>query len=109
MTHFPHVAIVILNWNGRRYLEQFLPSVLATDYPNFSVVLADNASSDDSVDFVGAHFPTVEIRVLAENYGFARGYNEALQLVTADYYVLLNSDVEVTPGWVTPIVGLLET
>lgn len=100
---------MILNWNGRRYLEQFLPSVLATDYPRFSVVLADNASTDDSVTFVRERFPSVEIQVLAENYGFARGYNEALKNLEADYYVLLNSDVEVTPGWVTPIVGLLET
>ncbi|RYY90668.1 MAG: glycosyltransferase family 2 protein [Chitinophagaceae bacterium] len=109
MTAFPHVAIVILNWNGRRFLEQFLPSVLATEYPNHSIVLADNASTDDSVAFVRERFPSVEIRVLPENYGFARGYNEALAQVKADYYVLLNSDVEVTPGWVTPIIGLLET
>ncbi|GAB4091476.1 glycosyltransferase family 2 protein [Flaviaesturariibacter terrae] len=109
MTSFPHVAIVILNWNGRRYLEQFLPSVLATDYPNFSVVLADNGSSDDSVDFVRERFPSVELRLLGKNHGFAQGYNEALAQVQADYYVLLNSDVEVTPGWVSPVIGLLET
>ncbi|RYY41293.1 MAG: glycosyltransferase family 2 protein [Chitinophagaceae bacterium] len=109
MNAFPHVAIVILNWNGRHFLEQFLPSVLATDYPNFTVVLADNASSDDSVAFTQTAFPSVEILELPENYGFARGYNEALAQVKADYYVLLNSDVEVTPGWLSPIIGLLET
>jgi GT2 family glycosyltransferase len=108
LTIFPHVAIVILNWNGRRYLEQFLPSVMATDYPDFSVVLADNASSDDSILFVESAYPEIRILRLAENFGFARGYNEALAQVSADYYVLLNSDVEVTPGWVTPIIGLLE-
>ncbi|GAA4332291.1 glycosyltransferase family 2 protein [Flaviaesturariibacter amylovorans] len=109
MTAAPLVAIVILNWNGKHYLEQFLPSVLATQYANYKVVVADNASSDDSLAFLRARYPQVELVVLPQNYGFARGYNEALRQVTADYYVLLNSDVEVTPGWVTPIIRLLES
>jgi GT2 family glycosyltransferase len=104
----PSVAIVILNWNGKKFLEQFLPSVLATTYSNCKVVVADNASGDDSIQFLQQHFPQVEIISLPENYGFAKGYDEALKKVTADYYVLLNSDVEVTPGWLEPIVELLE-
>jgi GT2 family glycosyltransferase len=105
----PSVAIVILNWNGRHYLQQFLPSVLASTYGNFKVVVADNASTDDSVKFLQQSFPQVEIILLDINYGFAKGYNMALQKVQADYYVLLNSDVEVTPGWLEPMIELLET
>jgi GT2 family glycosyltransferase len=104
----PSVAIVILNWNGKDHLAQFLPSVLATDYANFSVVIADNASTDDSIAFVNANFPSVRTVRLEKNFGFAGGYNAALQQVESDYYVLLNSDVEVTPGWIQPLVSLLE-
>lgn len=104
----PLVAIVILNWNGRHYLQQFLPTVLATQYHPFKVVVADNASTDDSVSFLERHFPEVEILQLEKNFGFAKGYNEALTQVEADYYVLLNSDVEVTPGWLQPMINLLE-
>ncbi|KAA6434856.1 glycosyltransferase family 2 protein [Rufibacter glacialis] len=101
------VAVVILNWNGRRWLEQFLPSVLQNS-PEAEVVVADNASSDDSVAFLREHFPQVRLLPLAENYGFCEGYNQALRQVEATYYVLLNSDVEVTPGWLSPLVDLLE-
>lgn len=104
----PSVAIVILNWNGKSFLQQFLPSVLATTWPNYRVVVADNASTDDSVNFLRQNFPSVEIIVLSKNFGFAKGYNEALKQVKSDYYVLLNSDVEVTPGWLEPMVELLE-
>lgn len=104
----PSVAIVILNWNGKDHLAQFLPSVLATDYTNFSVVVADNASTDDSIAFLAANFPSVKTVRLEKNFGFAGGYNEALKQVEADYYVLLNSDVEVTPGWIPPLVALLQ-
>ena len=104
----PSVAIVILNWNGRKYLEQFLPSVLATAYANKKVIVADNASTDDSLSYLQAYFPQVERLVLDRNYGFAGGYNEALRHVTADYFVLLNSDVEVAPNWINPMVDLLE-
>jgi GT2 family glycosyltransferase len=104
----PLVAIVILNWNGKKYLEQFLPSVLASAYAHRKVVVADNASTDDSLAFLEARFPAVERIKLPENYGFAKGYNEALAQVQADYYVLLNSDVEVTPGWIEPIIELME-
>jgi GT2 family glycosyltransferase len=104
----PFVAIVILNWNGRRFLQQFLPSVIASTYPNYKVIVADNASTDDSVTFLKAHYPAIEIITLPQNFGFAKGYNEALKKVTADYYMLLNSDVEVTADWLQPMVALLE-
>ena len=105
----PSVAIVILNWNGKHHLQQFLPSVLQTTYPNYKVVVADNASTDDSVTFLKEHFRQVELLLLSENFGFAKGYNDALKNVSADYYVLLNSDVEVTPGWLEPVIALLES
>ena len=105
----PKVSIVILNYNTRHFLEKFLPSVLATDYENFEVVLADNASKDDSVAFVKSHFPNISIITLPQNYGFAGGYNKALAQVNADYFVLLNSDVEVTPDWLKPLVTLAES
>lgn len=104
----PSVAIVILNWNGKHHLQQFLPSVLSTQYDNYRVVVADNASTDDSVGFLRLHYPQIEIIQLQKNFGFAKGYNEALKEVRSDYYVLLNSDVEITPGWLSPIIDLLE-
>jgi GT2 family glycosyltransferase len=104
----PKVAIVILNWNGRKFLQQFLPSVLQSTYNNKEVIVADNASADGSVQFLQKHFPQVTIISLKKNYGFASGYNEALKSVQSDYYVLLNSDVEVTPGWIGPVIELME-
>jgi len=102
------VAIVILNFNGRNYLEKFLPSVIASTYSNKRIVLADNASSDNSVSFVQSEFPSVEIIINKQNDGFAGGYNWALQHVKADYYVLLNSDVEVPAEWIEPVIDLME-
>lgn len=104
----PSVAIVILNWNGKHHLQQFLPSVLKTTYPNLRIIVADNASTDDSIPFLKETFPQVEALLLQQNFGFAKGYNEALQQVKAEYYVLLNSDVEVTPGWLEPMIELLQ-
>jgi hypothetical protein len=104
----PEVAVVILNYNGRSYLESFLPSVMASTYGNTRVVLADNASTDDSLAFVRQHYPTIEILTHPVNEGFAGGYNWALKEVSSDYYVLLNSDVSVTPGWIEPIIALME-
>lgn len=106
--HQPLVAIVILNFNGIHYLEIFLPSVLASTYQNKKIIVADNASTDDSVSWLMSNFPQVELIILDKNYGFAKGYNEALKQVAADYYVLLNSDVEVTPTWLEPAITLLE-
>lgn len=108
MNHSPLVAVVILNWNGRKFLEQFLPSVMASTYTNFQVIVADNGSSDDSLAFLRTSYPSIQLIVLDQNYGFAKGYNEALKQVQADYYVLLNSDVEVQPGWIEPMVTLLQ-
>lgn len=97
-------AVVILNWNGRKLLEQFLPSVL-----NFSeeatIYVADNASTDDSVAFLKTNFPGVTIIRNKENGGFAKGYNDALAGLTEDIFILLNSDVQVTKNWLSPIVG----
>ena len=104
----PLVSIVIINWNGQKYLEQFLPFVMASTYSNFRVVVADNASTDDSVPFLRSYYPLIKILELKENYGFARGYNEALKNVEGDYYVLLNSDVEVMPSWIEPVVAMME-
>ena len=106
--NLPAVAIVILNWNGRRFLQQFLPAVLASTYPNKIIVVADNASTDDSVIFLQQHFPSVKLVLNGSNEGFAKGYNTALKKVQADYYVLLNSDVEVTPQWIEPVISLME-
>lgn len=105
----PSVAIVILNWNGRNFLENFLPSVLASTYVNKKIVVADNASTDASIFFLKNHYPQVSIIQNSSNEGFAKGYNTALKQVTADYYILLNSDVEVTPGWIEPVIGLMES
>ncbi len=98
-------AIVILNWNGEVLLERYLPSVVQYA-DNADVYLADNASSDSSVAYVTTNFPTVKIIRNAENGGFAKGYNDALKQVDADVYCLLNSDVEVTEGWLLPIQKL---
>ena len=103
----PSVAIVILNYNGRNFLEKFLPSVLASSYSNKEIIVADNCSSDDSVEVL-KQFANVKILLLDKNYGFAEGYNQALQNITADYYVLLNSDVDITPQWIEPIIELME-
>jgi len=104
----PSVAIVILNYNGKGYLEKFLPYVIASTYSNKKVIVADNASSDDSIGFVRENYPSVEILINTQNDGFAGGYNWALQKVNADYYVLLNSDAQVTPGWMEPVIELME-
>lgn len=109
MPTLPSVAVVILNWNGKDFLERFLPSVCASTYSNLKIILADNASTDDSVRFTEAGFPQVEIIRNEKNSGFAGGYNEALQLVKADIYVLLNQDVEVEPGWIEPVITLMES
>jgi GT2 family glycosyltransferase len=107
MSTLPSVAVVILNWNGRSFLEKFLPSVCQSTYGNLQLIVADNASTDDSVAFVRAQYPKVQIIQNPSNNGFAGGYNEALQHVKADIYVLLNQDVEVDPGWIEPVVNLM--
>ncbi|MEO5967057.1 MAG: glycosyltransferase family 2 protein, partial [Ferruginibacter sp.] len=111
-TNTPHqllVSIVILNWNGAQFLKQFLPSVINSTYLNKKIIVADNASTDDSVQMLQENFPEVEIIINPYNEGFAKGYNSALKKIKSDIYVLLNSDVEVTPGWIEPIVELMQT
>lgn len=105
----PKVAVVILNWNGRYHLEKFLPSVFNSRYPELRVIIGDNGSDDDSVAFVHENYPAIEVIQNDRNYGFAEGYNRILSQVEADYFVLLNSDVEVDPDWVDPVIDLLES
>lgn len=103
------VAIVILNWNTRNHLKTFLPYLIKyTSFPGVEIVLADNASTDSSVEMVAADFPQVRIIQLDKNYGFADGYNRSLKQIEAEYFVILNSDIEVTENWLTPLVQLLE-
>ena len=109
MTSTPKVAIVILNWNGLKYLREFLPSVMASTWPNLDVVVGDNGSSDGSVSFLKENFPTVKIIQNDKNYGFTGGYNRVLERVEADYFILLNSDVEVPAGWIEPVIHLMES
>ena len=100
-------AVVLLNWNGIHLLKQFLPEVIACS-PGASIVVADNASSDGSVAMLKSDFPDVRIIEIASNKGFTGGYNEALQQIDAEFYVLLNTDVQVTPGWIEPMETLFD-
>jgi GT2 family glycosyltransferase len=109
MNQIPRVAVVILNWNGVKYLRQFLPSVLSSAWPDLDIIVGDNASTDGSVEFLKAEYPSISIVQNDQNYGFTGGYNKVLSQVDADYYVLLNSDVEVFPGWITPVINLMES
>lgn len=102
-------AIVILNWNGRKMMERFLPTVLKYSRNDAEVWVADNASTDGSMEMLAQKFPEVKTLVLDRNYGFADGYNRALRQIEADYYVLLNSDVEVTHHWLTPLQEYMDT
>lgn len=108
MASFPRVAVVILNYNGRKFLEQFLPSVINSSYPNLEIIVADNASTDDSVTFLSSAYPTIRRIHNERNEGFAGGYNLALRQVNAEYFVLLNSDVEVSKHWIEPVIELME-
>ena len=102
----PSIAVVILNWNGQALLERFLPSVVRYS-KGAELIVADNASTDDSVGFLRTNYPDIRIIENVENLGFAGGYNEALREVDADILCLLNSDVEVTEGWLDPVLGIL--
>lgn len=101
------VAIVILNWNGAAFLSRFLPGVI-THADGARIIVADNASTDDSAEVLSRDFPQVEMMLLERNFGFCEGYNQALAQVDSDFFVLLNSDVEVTLGWLRPLRALLE-
>lgn len=103
------VAVIILNWNGEKLLREFLPSVVKYTDPGLGrIVVADNASEDDSVRILEQEFPEVELIRFSQNHGFAGGYNRAVGLVPEEIVVLLNSDVEVAPGWLEPLVALLD-
>ena len=108
MNQPPKVAIVILNWNGVKHLREFLPSVMSSTWPNLDIIVGDNASTDSSVEFIRQEYPAIKIIQNDQNYGFTGGYNKVLQQVGADYYILLNSDVEVSPGWIAPVIDLME-
>jgi len=102
-------AVVILNWNGEKYLNQFLPILLEhTQIPDVELIVADNASTDNSLLLLAEKFPTVRTIVFDRNYGFAGGYNKALSQIEAEYYVLLNSDVEVTANWLSSMLEYME-
>ena len=103
----PNVEIVILNWNGEEHLRRFLPSVVAAAPEGVGVVVADNGSTDGSVALLEREFPSVGVVRLERNYGFAGGYNRALERIEAEYFVLLNSDVETPPGWLEPLLDCL--
>lgn len=103
------IAIVILNWNGVSMLRKYLPGVISMSEDMADVWVADNASADNSMKWVAENCPTAKTILLDKNYGFAEGYNKALEKVDAEYYVLLNSDVEVTEGWLRPLVGLMDS
>lgn len=105
---YPRVAVVILNYNGAHFLERFLPSVIEHS-AGAEVVVADNASTDRSLSLLGESFPQVRILRLQQNHGFCGGYNRALRQVDADYYVLLNSDVEVGAGWLQALRDFMES
>lgn len=102
-------AVVILNWNGKKFLEQFLPSVIQYSKDVAEIIVADNASTDDSVSFMQSCFPEIKIIINESNSGFAKGYNDALKQIKAEYYILLNSDIEVTPHWIEPVLQLMDS
>ena len=100
---YSSVAIVILNWNGKAYLEQFLPSVIRFS-KDARIIVADNGSTDESIAFLKSTYPNIELIQNADNGGFAKGYNDALKQLKSDYYLLLNSDIEVTENWLEPLL-----
>ena len=102
-------AIVILNWNGKKLLEQFLPSIVKFSSDEAEIYVADNASEDTSISYIRHHFPSVKIVKNTENGGYAKGYNDALQKINADIYCLINSDVEVTQNWLNPILTVFNS
>lgn len=105
----PKTAVVILNWNGTKFLRQYLPSVVDYSLPSAEVFVIDNASTDESIAFIEQHYPQIHIVKNDKNYGFAQGYNEGLKHIEAEYYCLLNSDVEVSPAWLDSIITFMDT
>ena len=106
--HHPSTSVIILNWNGEDMLRRYLPAVLSTtDSSVGEVIVADNGSTDGSVDFLAAEFPQVRVLCLDRNYGFAEGYNRAISMVDTEFVVLLNSDVRPASGWLGPLVDYM--
>ena len=98
-----------MNWNGRKFLEEFLPGVIAHSQNIAEIIIADNNSSDASLEYLKKNHPQIRTIKLDDNFGFARGYNLARKQIAADYYVLLNSDIEVTPNWIKPVIEMMES
>ncbi len=106
----PEIAIVILNWNGAGFLKRFLPVLIEhSRIPGVKIYVADNGSADVSVAMLETDFPEIQLILFDHNHGFAGGYNEALRQISSDYYIILNSDVEVTENWLPPLIGYLES
>ena len=101
-------AVVVLNWNGKSWLEKFLLN-LVNNSQEAKVFVVDNASTDDSVSFLKEQFPSVKVIVNNTNGGYAKGYNDALMKINAEYFVLINSDIEVVEGWISPIISLMDS
>ncbi|MFI5217927.1 MAG: glycosyltransferase family 2 protein [Bacteroidia bacterium] len=103
------IAVVILNWNGKELLQKFLPAIINHSSSIAEIIIADNGSADDSVNFLKTNFPEIRLEIFEKNYGFSGGYNKALKKINAHYFILLNSDVEITPGWIEPIINMMES
>ena len=108
-TQSKKIAVLILNWNGQHLLERFLPSIVEYNSTNADVIVIDNASSDDSISFLKENYPSIQRIEFEKNYGFAKGYNKAIELVSYEYVVLLNSDVRVTDNWLQAPFDFLES
>lgn len=103
-------AVVILNWNGTHFLEKFLPTLVRyTNDRDSEIIIADNDSKDNSIEFLKENYPSIRTIIFDKNYGFTGGYNKALKQIKAQYYVLLNSDIEVTENWLTPLIDLMDS
>lgn len=102
------IALVVLNYNGKKFLEKFLPT-LYENSRQARLIVVDNASTDDSIEFVTKEFPNIELITLEENFGYAGGYNESLKRIEADYFGIINSDVEVAANWLDPLIDFLES